>query len=286
MKHIAGIAALTLVNIITAMSFLIACAPDAEVASVSTPEPTPMSTATPTTTPTATPSPTPTATPVAKSVPDQQKQDFINKTGEYTFENIKNELFYLGIRDDIYNLGVVGFFNSPSRENETQVVVQGWLFGYREENGNLNLEVGFDSKDGKKGIIKDVIVPISFFQQHEGSGIGLGFEDYEYWQKLDSSRTFLGLRNNVESITDYLDDFLDKPMMFTFYTKLFIDSTMNKLFGETTTTALVNLINENSSAVNQLLSEISDNGEDIKIGNIDKIGSSLLILSGVGACFE
>ena len=265
----------------------IACAPVSMPASAVTPTPEATAAATAAPTLSATPSPSPTATPVVNTVSEQQKQDFISKTGEYSYENMESKLYKTGSSverlNKTYNLGIVEY---GVIFNDTQIVTQGWLFNYREENGNLILEVGFDSKDGSGGVIKDVIVPISFYQQHAGSGVGLEFWDYEFWQRVDSSSTFLGMKSDMGIVKEYLNDFLDKPMLFVFYSETSSNKIKTDLFGEKTAIDLDELINNNSSAVNQLLTEISDNGEKIKIGNFDKADSSLLILAGVYACFN
>ena len=148
------------------------------------------------------------------------------------------------------------------------------------------MEVGFDSKDGKKRIIKDVTVPISFYKQHADSGIGLSFIDYEYWQKLESSMTFLGMENDPQTIRNRLDNFIDEPVLFTFCSKLNVSSKTTDILGEETGLDFGELVNNNSSAVNQLLIEISDNEESVKIGNTNGADSSLLILTDVRACFN
>jgi len=92
------------IMIVIAMFSSIACAPRAEVSLAITPESTIPIADTPiailTATSAASPDPTPSATPFEKCVSDQQKQDFINKTGDYTYENIKSELFCVGARED------------------------------------------------------------------------------------------------------------------------------------------------------------------------------------------
>jgi hypothetical protein len=262
--------------------------------SAETPEPsifaTPTQTVAPASSPTTTSSPSPEPTPTETPTPTidqaailaQKKQDFINKTGEYSYENIRKELFVEGAREDkIFDLGVVQYGKTPEG---MAIAVQGWLFNYREENGNLILEVGFDSKNGDKRIIKDVTVPINFYQQHIDSGIGLGFLDYEFWQLADSAMTSLGMESDPQTIKNYLDDFLDNPLMFLFTSEFNVNnSDIINVLGEKTTSDFGELVNSNSLAVNQLLTEVPDNGE--KIGNLE-IGSGSLILYGIGACFK
>ncbi len=270
----------TLIIVATLLS--VACAPGSMVVLATTAEPT--STATPTATPSPAPGLIPTSTPVFKSVSDQQKQDFIKKTGEYTYDNMKNKLFCVGAREDkIYNLGVVNYdCNSTFRE----VVVQGWLLSYREENGNLVLEVGFDSRDSTERVIKDVLIPLYFYQQNRGSGIGLGFINYDFWERADSTITDLGMKNNANSIVDQISNFMDKPMLFEFYSYFSAVPRLIELYGEKAAKSSVDLINSNSSAVNQLLCEISDNGENIKYSVTFEPESGALILAGVYACFN
>jgi len=68
---------------------------------------------------------------------EAKKQDFIKRTGDYTDEKIKDKLFSVGVGNKVYELGVISY----NREIGT-FDVQGWLFNYKEDNGNLVLEVG------------------------------------------------------------------------------------------------------------------------------------------------
>jgi hypothetical protein len=214
----------------------------------------------------------------------QQKQDFIDGVGGYTPENMKDDLFGYGVASGkVFELGVVDIDLSLN-----QFAVQGWLFDYREENGNLVLEVGFTSKDNGKGIIKEIVIPVAFYQKYTSkTGIGFSFMDYESWQKFNTSMSFLGTESDITEIKNRLSDFKNKPMLFEFLTEVTVRPEDTELYGEEMTKDVDKLYNGNSSAVNQLLTEVvNSSGENFSVGSTQGADSSSLISWGVRACFS
>jgi len=211
---------------------------------------------------------------------EAKKQDFIKRTGDYTDEKIKDKLFVTGVgHERRYQLGFVSFEND-------QVDVQGWLFNYKEDNGNLVLEVGFDRDGGGDRIIKELVIPINFYKEHEGSTFGLGFWNWDAWQMANTGTNFLGRESDISIIKDRLEPFDDKPMIFSLSQDFIPTPAGENIVGKETLEDIESLFDSNSSAVNLLLSEISKNGEVFEIGSTEGADSNSLILAGVQACFE
>lgn len=145
MKRYSLIIIATLAAIIV---FSSACAPSAEVALASTPEPTLSAPAAPTVAPTPTPSPVPTPTPIFSEARtaelNQQMQDFLSKQGEFTPEKITSKMMVTNspLANDKVGLGIA----------TQQASLQGYFFDYLEKDNRLYLLMGFDGKDGNRFI--------------------------------------------------------------------------------------------------------------------------------------
>ena len=181
-----------LASLIVALLFSVACAPHAEVALTSTPEPIITATAVPTVTPTPTLSPVPTPTPIFSEERmaelNQQMLDFLNREGEFTQEKIASMMmqFYTGNEIDYYEhfkTDTVGLGIS-----EHQPLIQGYLFDYFEVEGRLILIFGFDGRDGNR-FITPVEIPIYIYDC---------FEPAEF-------RVVKSFVNNIDCIDYYSD---------------------------------------------------------------------------------
>ena len=157
-----------------ALLFSTACAPHAEVALPSTPEPTVSITTAPTATLTPTASPAPTPTPIFSDARmaelNQQFQDFLNKEGEFTQEKIASMMmqFYTGTEIDYYEhfkTDTVGLGIS-----DWEPLIQGYLFDYFEKDGRILLLFGFDGRDGNR-FITPVEIALYFLDSSEKAGL-------------------------------------------------------------------------------------------------------------------
>jgi len=134
--------------IVIAILFSIACAPSAEVALVSAPEPTETAALAPTATSTPTASPVPTLSPIFSEARtaelNQQFQDFLNKEVEFTQEKIASMMMITQsvLANDKVGLGIA----------DQQPLLQGYFFDYFEKDNRLVLLMGFDGKDGNRFI--------------------------------------------------------------------------------------------------------------------------------------
>jgi len=155
--------------IVIAMLFSIACAPSAEVAQVSTPEPTASESASPTASPTATPTAIPTPatdeygfTEERKAELNQQFQNFLNKEGEFTPEKMSQIMMETPSRLDKseVGLGIADTGDVPR--------MQGYFFDYLEKDGRIFLFVGFDGKDGNR-FITPLEITIYYYESFEPS---------------------------------------------------------------------------------------------------------------------
>ena len=156
-----------LASLIVALLFSVACAPHAEVALPSTPEPTISVTAAPTTTPTATPTAIPTPavdeygfTEERKAELNQQFQDFLNKEGEFTQEKMSQIMMETPSRLDKSEVGL-GIADSGDVPR-----IQGYFFDYLEKDDRIFLFVGFDGKDGNR-FITPLEIPIYYYEAFE-----------------------------------------------------------------------------------------------------------------------
>ncbi len=148
-----------------------ACASTSPAVLTSTPEPTKNVDVTPT----ATPSPEPTATPVASLSPeeqnallDQQLQDFSDKKGEFTKEEMNRLPVYPRKYDagDEVDLGVLKVFNKDI-ETDRQISVYGHLYKVvKDENNNIGLIMGFDGKDKNRFNTALVIIGNAYDYYH------------------------------------------------------------------------------------------------------------------------
>lgn len=150
----ADITSITIMTI-AAMLVSVACAPHAEVALASTPEPIITATAVPTVTPTPTLSPVPTPTPIfsEERMAELNKQflDFLNKEGEFTPEKTQEMMMVTtsSLDNDKVGLGITDY----------QPRIQGYFFDYYEKDNRLILLMGFDGKDSNR-FITPVEIPI------------------------------------------------------------------------------------------------------------------------------
>ena len=172
--------------IVIAMLFSIACAPKAEVSFPSTPEPTVSATAVPTATPTPTASPVPTPTPIFSEAQmaklDQQFQDFLNKEGEFTPEEMTLKMMVTvgPLANDKVGLGIADY----------EPRIQGYFFDYFEKDNRIFLLMGFDGKDGNR-FITPLEIPLYFYE---------GIEEAEFLVKKNKE-------NYIQSSTEegYVD---------------------------------------------------------------------------------
>lgn len=271
-----------LTTLAAVLLFVAACAPRAEVAPVSTPEPTVSVTATPT----AAPTPTPTAIPTPemdeygfteerKAQLNQQFQDFLNKEGNYTAESLtgqlltgqSNEIFYKGER----KLGLM----------DTTPRIQCWLFDYFMWKGSLMLIAGLDDIKGER-FVTLFEIPVYFYDQYEPA-------TFTFTQLAGTSHN--GHAKSVEpycssaQMMEYLDQLRDRPVITTLDLKKCPDDwlTQAQSVGE----YAVKFVNECNSRVDvakSLAASVFTNGIDLEIDDFNK--ASIFCISSISDLAE
>jgi len=255
--------------IIIAMLVSAACAQRAEVALVSTPEPTVSVTATPTATPTAMPTAIPTPaideygfTEERKAELNQQFQDFLNKEGNYTEESLtdqlltgrSNEIFYKGEK----KLGIM----------DTTPRIQCWFFDYFIWENSLMLIVGLDDIEEER-FVTLFEIPVYFYDKCEPA-------TFTFTQLAGTSHN--GHSKSVEphcsttQMLDYLDLLKDQPVITTLSLEKFPDEWLIEAqsFGD----YAVNFVNQGNSRVDvsrSLATSVFTNGIDLNIDEFSKI---------------
>jgi len=153
MKRYSLIIIATLAAIIV---FSSACAPSAEVALASTPEPTLSAPAAPTVAPTPTASPVPTPTPIFSETRiaelNQQMQDFLNKEGEFTPEEMSSRMMEFCEGNGINFKSQLDMNAAGLGISSSQSHIQGYFFDYYEKDSRAFLLLGFDGEDGNRFI--------------------------------------------------------------------------------------------------------------------------------------
>jgi len=187
MKHFSRLFA-AFFALVVSFTFLCptACAPGGMVALAETPELTPTATATPTLIPTATPSPTATVEPTSTPTPqkreaaagilkgqakieaevNQRFEDFLNGTGEFTEEKIRNEgltSFYTYNKD-------LGCMNM---EQEDVFNVQGVMLYYKKVDNGEVFAFGTKDKNGKRMIVPIELPSQLFIKSIGKTGFGI-----------------------------------------------------------------------------------------------------------------
>lgn len=241
--------------------FSTACAPRAEVAPVSTPEPTVSVTAVPTVVPTATPSPVP--TPILSSTEaafsderraelDQQIQDFLNYDGEYSKENIQKYLLPGFSKDEFYNLGLVKSDFDSNR-------VQCWLFDYLEKDNDMVLIAGFENEDHQRFV---TLLSMSFhLAELYSTNVGVGLTKIQAWNNFAGEGPIRPSVSNLETSKQYL--FKNKPLLVEFVFKYLSDDEAKDMAGE----EFINVnryYRDNLLYTSSLISQIDQNKVELK----------------------
>ena len=262
MKIIIRLVALLLSMIL--MALCVSCEHNTNVVLSTVVEPTftPVTT-TPTMIPTAVPSPTPTSTPVLTATEaafseerraelNQQIQDFLNYQGEYSEENIQQ---YLLPRDhgEPLNLGLI-YINESTLRN------QSWLFDYMEKDGDLLFIVGFDGKDNQR-FATVLNIPLSILKKSPIVGEeGVALVKLDSWSASTGERV-IGFTSDRELIESHLTR--NKPLLTNFYVIIFDEKNAEETGGEGHL-EVVRYYNNNASYIGDLLSQINQNGIEIK----------------------
>ncbi len=236
-----GFAVIVSLAMVLFFVFFTACAPNGLVM----PAASPTLTAVPTAAIAPTPTPTMNAQDIEEAKFNQDIQDFINETGEYTEDAISNRL--ISYHNEILDLGWI-------RGNGNVISLQGWFINYVSVGDYLVLAVGFDGKDGKNHV-KPVAIPIKYFEAGNQS-VNFSFEEMGDWNMITSHHK--AWESNPDNIINRLNTVKDNPVILTFYNNMTDGTTGDavKMFGEGCE-PYFNELNDTDNLTNNLVSEVS-----------------------------
>ncbi len=217
-RMIGGFAVIVFLTVVLISWFSSACAPSSLAMTVATP--------TQTTAPTATTDPTPTPTmdvqDIKESEFNQDIQNFINKTGEFTDEALGNKV--LSYKDSKVALGWIG-------EGPNSVDFQGYFIGYVRVHHYILMAIGFNGSDGENHV-KAIGTPLKYFENPNDRSVLFAFEETEDW--IMSTSRHIAWESTSEGIINRLNRVVGNPVILNFLGE--IDSvTMEKaidIYGE------------------------------------------------------
>lgn len=210
MKPFARVFTLILTTI--AITFSSSCVPNISVSSAKVSEP--VLTAPASINATAIPSEAPTETPTPSLTPEEQKtllnqqiQDFLNRTGEYTVEKM-NCLPIYGSRfcyedGNGSDLGILRIFNQKSDSIDKYVAVYGFLFEVVEKNNDIVLTIGFDGRYGTRFVTPLMVIGDAYDEDGNGNDFVFSFSTEEGYH-LDDKHVRQLLACNSDAIFDNL----------------------------------------------------------------------------------
>lgn len=140
----------------------------------------------------------------AEILVNQQIQDFLNKEGNFSNENIQQYLInYNGNKN--LELGFV-------EESPGTIFLQGWFFDYARVGDYLIMKVGFEGVDGKNHV-KPVAIPIKMYER-SGNDIPFNFLKMSDWKVYAGDD--LIYKTDAKSIIETLDLLKGHPVKLGF----------------------------------------------------------------------
>jgi len=175
---------------------------------------------------------------------DQQIHDFLNKTGDYTEENIDKKMITDSAGKQT-KLGIVNFGDS----------FECWLFDYLKKADYILLTVGFDGRDDKR-FITELAIPVYVYEKGNLSDYKLVFS------KLSDSVIVDGMEETSsasagEDMCAFLENLKDSPIIVYSTVDKFTDST--KGYNDAAK-KFIKEYNDKRKLVKELFYEIADNG--------------------------
>jgi hypothetical protein len=264
---IGGFAVFVFLTVASICLFSSACVPSNLAMTVATP--------TPTVAPTATTDPASTPTMDVQDIKEaklnQNIQDFINKTGEYSDEAMNEKL--MSYYSEKLALGWI-------MESETGIVdFQGVFLGYIKSGDYIIMAIGFNGADGMN-IVKPMAIPISFFSNpnNQSNVFPLQFVKNREWDM--KTHHSIEYESSLEGVIGRLVKVKNSPVILSVWDGL-IDKNIDdakEYFGNESI-AYFDELNESGVLVNSLISDVVVSSNEDVLGRKTKypLGSSVPI---------